>query len=161
MRHEDRKGLIESMSPDEVMDRRRLRVKLVGCPADNQREQLAVHQDAIEEELHRLLQTNSAQCEEFYGYFNAVSIKPDFRSGSWSCDNALEDIGRPTTGGISGIVVGFEHILPIWSGGKSSRSFGHPERLRGDGATKTKSSQASIAAISGLMPTMFMTRVKL
>jgi hypothetical protein len=40
-------------------------------------------------------------------------------------------------------------------------SLGHPERLRGDVAAQTKSSQASIAAISGLMPTMFMTRVKL
>ena len=40
-------------------------------------------------------------------------------------------------------------------------SLGHPERLRGDVATKTKSFQASIAAISGLMPTMFMTRVTL
>jgi len=38
---------------------------------------------------------------------------------------------------------------------------GDPERLRGDVAAKTKLSQASIAAISGLMPTMFMTRVKL
>src|SRR5262249_28100388 len=68
---------------------------------------------------------------------------------------------QTTTGRMSGIVVGFEHILPIWSGRKPGMSLGHPERLRGDVAAKTKSSQASIAAISGLMPTVFMTRVKL
>jgi hypothetical protein len=91
--------------------------------------------------------------------------------GNDADDKSAQGLGRvitcwsgcrqTTTGRMSGIVAGFEHILSIWSGVKPGMSLGHPERLRGHVAAKTKSSQASIAAISGLMPTTFMTRVKL
>jgi hypothetical protein len=64
---------------------------------------------------------------------------------------------QTTTGRLSGIVAGFEHILPGLGESLVCRS----AILSGPEATERPRPQASIAAINGLMPTMFMTRVKL
>ena len=46
-------------------------------------------------------------------------------------------------------------------GGKRASSSGRPDRLSSAAEVAAEPYQAAIAAISGLMPTMFMTRVKL
>ena len=56
----------------------------------------------------------------------------------------------------------FELIFPIsaWKG-KPCSLCRHPERPEAAAEAEAGPSQAAIAAISGLMPTMFMTRVRL
>ena len=46
-------------------------------------------------------------------------------------------------------------------GGNLAPSSGRPDRLSGAAEVAAGPCQAAIAAISGLMPTMFMTRVRL
>ena len=69
----------------------------------------------------------------------------DFRYGSWSCKNAL---AAALTSRDS-------------AGSASDQDFSHPERFCKGRRTGVGGGYALIAAISGLVPMMFMTRVRL
>ena len=82
--------------------------------------------------------------------------------GSWPRDNATEGVsgGRDRSDARRNAAVS-SIFFRFRSGGNRGASLRHPERLCGRAAAYAGASQAPIAAISGLTPTMFITRVRL
>ena len=68
---------------------------------------------------------------------------------------------RTATGGMYCKVTVSSMFSDFGLGGKRASSSGRPDRLSSAAEVAAEPYQAAIAAISGLMPTMFMTRVKL
>jgi hypothetical protein len=58
-------------------------------------------------------------------------------------------------------VVIFQHLVVLYLGSASDRDFSHPERFYKSRRTGVRGDYALIAAICGLVPMMFMTRVRL
>jgi hypothetical protein len=81
--------------------------------------------------------------------------------GSWPCDNALEGVSAGRGRGVVLCRDRFEQIsaVSVW---KATWVIMRAILCRSEALQRlTGASQAAIAAISGLMPTMFMTRVRL
>src|SRR5262245_36158405 len=69
--------------------------------------------------------------------------------------------GRAATGEVCCKVAVSIIFFRFRSGRQPGSSSGHPDQLSGCAEVAAEPSQAAIAAISGLTPTMFMTRVRL
>ena len=69
--------------------------------------------------------------------------------------------GRAATGGKRCKVTVSSIFFRFRSGRQRGSASGHPDRFSGSVEVAVEPSQGAIAAISGLMPTMFMTRVRL
>ena len=83
-------------------------------------------------------------------------------SGSWPCDNALEESPAGRERAVALRSDRCEHFFPIWT---SMQPGGSGHRVRPPTLRRLQSgaayAAAPIAAIRGRMPTMFSTRVRL
>jgi hypothetical protein len=79
--------------------------------------------------------------------------EPDFRKGSWSCENGSAEGDRRRQAQLSMLSqlrAGFDVVCPV-----------RPERSGGADALPTRTPHVWIASMSGFTPRMFMTRVRL
>jgi len=83
------------------------------------------------------------------------------RVGSWSRDNALERMSATLAPAVVVRRDGLEHIFPIWASRQSLCVVRSSCAALAPAAAEARARQALIAAISGLTPTMFITRVRL